>query len=172
VSERESSAASRRWSLCRSAALELLRGPESNLETMVAGSKSNYLENALLDHVLGGVIWTPPSVIYVALSSALYDEAATGGSFNEIVGAGATRVAVANNATSWPSAGTSSQKTNGVTITFPAATNVWPEARSFYLLNALSGGDILWGGDLVTPRTLQPGDTASFGPGAIVITED
>lgn len=138
----------------------------------MAGSKSNYLENVLLDHVLGRAIWTPPTVVYVALSSAVYNEAATGASFNEITGAGATRVAVANDAANWPSSGTSSQKSNGTTVTFPAATNAWPEARSFYLLDALSGGNILYGGDLVTPRTLQAGDTASFGPGAIVITED
>lgn len=138
----------------------------------MAGSKSNYLENKVLDHVLGAVVYTPPTVVYVALSAAVYDEAATGGAFNEITGAGAARVATANNTTNWPGSGTSSQKTNGTTVTFPAATNTWPEARSFYILDALVGGNILYGGDLVTPRTLQPGDTASFGPGSIIINED
>jgi hypothetical protein len=138
----------------------------------MAGSKSTYLENAVLDHVLGAVAYTPPTVVYVALSSELYNEAATGSAFNEIIGAGAARVAVTNNLTNWPSSGTTSQKTNGTTITFPAATNVWPEARSFYLLDDLTAGNILYGGDLITPRTLQPGDTASFGPGAITINED
>lgn len=138
----------------------------------MAGSKSTYLENAILDHILGGVIWTPPSIIYVALSSATYNEAASGSAFSEITGAGATRVAVSNDTTAWPSSGTTSQKTNGVTITFPAATNTWPEALSFYLLDSLSGGNILYGGDLLTPRTLQPGDTASFGPGSLTIIED
>lgn len=140
----------------------------------MAGSKSNYLENALLDHVLGSIPLTPPSVVYVALSSANYAEAATGASMNELAGGatGYARVAVTNNLTSWPPSGTSSTKQNGVTITFPAATAAWVEARSFYLVDALSGGNILYGGDLTTPRTLLVGDTASFGPGAIIITED
>jgi hypothetical protein len=136
------------------------------------GSKSAYLENALLNQVLGSVAWTPPAVVYVALSSEVYDENAYGTAFNEIVGAGAARVAVANNLTNWPLTNGSSQKTNGATITFPAATNLWPEARSFYLLDAPSGGNILYGGNLLTPRILGAGDTASLAPGTIVITED
>ena len=39
-------------------------------------------------------------------------------------------------------------------------------------LDAANGGNILFGADLLTPRTLEPGDTASFGPGAITLTED
>lgn len=138
----------------------------------MAGSKSAYLENVVLDHILGGVIWTPPSVVYVALSSALYNESATGSAFSEITTGGMSRVAVANNLTNWPSSGTSSIKLNGTTITFPAALTSLPEARAFYLLDALANGNILYGGDLTTPRTLQAGDTASFGPGALQIQED
>lgn len=138
----------------------------------MAGSKSAYLENALLNHALGAVVWTPPTVIYVALSSAVYDEEAYGTAFSELVGNGYARVATANNLTSWPATAGSSQKRNGVAITFPAATNTWLEARSFYLLDAISAGNVLWGGDLLTPRTLQPGDTASFAPNSIVVAED
>ena len=36
----------------------------------MAGSKSAYLENAVLNHVLGAQVWTPPTVVYIALSSA------------------------------------------------------------------------------------------------------
>lgn len=135
-------------------------------------SKSTYLENVVLDLVLGGVAWTPPTIIYVALSSAVFNENATGSAFDEIVAAGATRVAVTNNLTNWPTSGSTSIKRNGVTITFPAATGTWPEARAFYLLDSLTAGNILHGGNLVTPRTLQAGDTASFAPNALTITED
>src|SRR5690606_22965685 len=113
--------------------------PETELgSACMPGSKSAYLENALLNHVLGAVVWTPPTVVYVALSSELYDENAYGSAFSEIVGAGAARVAVANSTANWPVTNTS-QKVNGVTITFPAATNTWPEARSFYLLDSAVG---------------------------------
>lgn len=138
----------------------------------MAGSKSAYLENALLNHALGAVAWTPPTVIYVALSSAAYDEAAYGTAMSELAGNGYARVAVANSTTNWPPTYGSSQKSNGTTITFPAATNVWAEVRSFYLVDAVASGNVLYGGDLLTPRILQPGDTASFAPNSIVVTED
>ena len=137
----------------------------------MAGSKSNYLENAILNQVLGGVQWTPPAIVYVALSSAPYNEEAVGTNFNEIVGAGATRVAVANDTTNWPVTSDGSKR-NQATITFPAATNTWLTVQSFYLLDAPSGGNILYGGDLQVPRTLEAGDTASFGPSSILIQED
>jgi hypothetical protein len=136
------------------------------------GSKSAYLENALLNHALGAQVWTPPTVIYVALSSALYDEDAYGTAFSELAGNGYGRVAMANNTTNWPQSFGTSQKKNGITITFPAATNVWAEVKSFYLLDAMTAGNALWGGDLANPRILQAGDTASFAPNSIVITED
>lgn len=137
----------------------------------MAGSKSNYLETAILNHILGAETFTPPATLYVALSSAAYSESATGASFNEITVNAAARVAVTNNTTNWPHI-TGNSKTNGTTITFPTATGTWPEALSFYILDASSSGNILYGGDLTTPRTLLVGDTASFGPSSITITED
>lgn len=137
----------------------------------MSGSKSNYLENAILDHILGGPDYVRPSIVYVALSSALYNEAATGASFNEITGAGAARVAMTNNPTNWP-ASSGGQKSNGLTATFPTATGNWLQAKSFYLLDASSGGNILYGGDLTSPRDILAGDTASFAPGSMIITED
>ena len=110
-------------------------------------------------------------MVYNALSSAAYSDDATATNVAEIVGAGAARVAVSNNTTNWPTT-TASTKVNGTTITFPAALNTWPTALSFYILDAANGGNILFGADLLTPRTLEPGDTASFGPGAITLTED
>jgi len=137
----------------------------------MAGSKSNYLENAILDHILGGPDFVRPSVVYVALSSEIWSEAATGASFSELSGGGYARVAMTNNPTNWP-ASASGQKSNGATVTFAAATSSWAETRSFYILDSLTGGNILYGGDLNTFRTLLAGDTASFGPGALLITED
>ena len=135
------------------------------------GSKSNYLESAILNHILGAETYTPASICYVALSSALYSDSATGASFSEITTGSAARVAATNNTTTWPHT-SSNTKTNGTTLTFPTASGAWPEALSFYILDASSSGNILYGGDLTTPRTLLTGDTASFGPGSLVITED
>lgn len=137
----------------------------------MAGSKSNYLEAAILNHILGAETYTPPGIVYVALSSAAYNESATGASFSEVAVGSYARVAMTNNTTSWPHI-TGSSKTNGITVTFPTASSSWPEVLSFYLLDASTSGNILYGGDLTTGRTLLTGDTASFAPGAMTITED
>jgi hypothetical protein len=138
----------------------------------MAGSKSNYLENALLDGVLGGPAFSLPTTIYIALSTAAYSETATGASMSEVSGNGYARVAVTNNATNWPAAA-SAQKKNGATFSFPAASGTgWGTVNAFYILDALSGGNVLYGGDLTTARSVAAGDTASFAPNGLTITED
>ena len=135
------------------------------------GSKSNYLENALLNGVLGGPQFTLPANVYVALSLVVYSDAATGAAMDEVTGGGYARVALTNDATSWPAAASGS-KSNGVTITYPAASSDWTTVRSFYICDALSGGNVLYGGDLSTVREVRTGDTAAFAASSLTITED
>lgn len=137
----------------------------------MAGSKSNYLENEVLNHVLGGPDFPRPGTIYLALSTSAYSDSATGSSMSEVTGGGYARVAVTNDATNWPNA-TGGQKDNGEVFTFPAATGNWGTVQSFYIVDASSGGNILYGADLTVSRTIASGDTASFAVGAIVITEN
>lgn len=139
----------------------------------MAGSKSNYLENKLLDGVLGGPAFSLPATVHVALSTAAYSDAATGAALTEVSssGTGYTRVAVTNNATNWPAAA-NGVKQNGVAVTFPLATAAWGSVVSFYICDAATNGNVLYGGDLATARSVASGDTASFGVGTIVITED
>lgn len=136
------------------------------------GSKSTYLENALLNGVLGGPAFPLPTTVYIALSTAAYSDTATGAAMTEVSGNGYARVAVTNNATNWPAAA-SGQKQNGATFTFPAATGTgWGTVTAFYICDAASGGNVLYGGDLTTPRSITGGDTASFAPASLNISED
>lgn len=139
----------------------------------MAGSKSNYLENKLLDAVLGGPTFALPGTVYLALSTAAYNDAATGSSMTEVsaTGTGYARVALANNATNWPAAA-NGVKQNGTAITFPLASGNWGTVYSFYICDAASGGNVLYGGDLASSRAVSTGDTASFGVGTITVTED
>jgi hypothetical protein len=144
----------------------------------MAGSKSDYLEAALLNLVLGGAAWTAPATTYIALSTAAYSDAATGASMTEVTSSGTAyaRVAVTNNTTNWPTAtGTSpATKVNGAVFTFTTATGAWGTVTSFYIVDASSAGNVLYGGDLGTAKAIASGDTASFGtsPVGITITED
>lgn len=130
-------------------------------------SKSNYLEDAILDHILGGGDFTRPATVYVSLHSA--DPGETGAS--ELSGNGYARVAVTNNATNWPAA-SGGAKSNGAAIAFAAASGTdWVEATHFGIWDALTVGNPLYLGALTTPKTVQVGDTASFGIGELDVTE-
>lgn len=137
----------------------------------MAGSKSDYLENKLLDTVLGGPQYAIAGTVYIALSTAAYSDAATGASMTEVTGGNYSRVAVTNNSTSWPGA-SGGTKSNGVIFTFPTASADWGTIQSFYITDASSGGNCLYGADLTTPRAIANGDTASFAVGSITITEN
>jgi hypothetical protein len=136
----------------------------------MAGSKTDYLENAVLNGVLGGPQYTLPATVYIALSTAAYSDAATGSAMTEVAGNAYARIAVTNNATNWPLASGGS-KSNGVVLTFPAATGTWGTITSFYICDATSAGNALYGGDLTTARSVLTGDTASFAQSAITVTE-
>lgn len=131
--------------------------------------KSDYLENAVLDHVLGGPNYSRAATVYIGLYSADPTDAGTGA---ELAGNGYARVAVTNDATNWPAAA-GGAKANGAQVTFPLATGAdWDEATHFGVLDANAAGNLLYGGPLQTPKTVLVGDTAIFGPGTLQITED
>lgn len=139
----------------------------------MAGGKSDYLEKKILDLVLGATAFTAPGTVYVALSTAAYTDSATGSSMSEVTGGSYARVAVTNNSTNWPAAsGTNpTVKSNAVTITFPQATAAWGTVNSFYICDASTAGNVLYGGDLSAGKVVGIGDTPSFAVGALVVQE-
>lgn len=140
----------------------------------MAGSKSDYLEAAILNLVLGATAFTAPSPVYIALSTAAYSDAATGAAMTEVSGGAYTRVAVTNNSTNWPAAtGTNpTTKASGAAFTFPTASASWGTVTAFYIVDAATNGNVLYGGDLTASKTIGSGDTATFASGAITVTED
>lgn len=138
----------------------------------MASGKSDYLEDKILDLVLGGVAYTPPATVYIALSTAAYSSAATGVSLTEVTGDGYSRAAAPNDATTWAAASGGS-KSNTASITYtPAGASGWGTVVSFYVCDLAAGGNVLYGGDLTTPRVVASGDTPVFQPGTLVFTED
>ena len=127
-------------------------------------SKSDYLENALLNHTLRNIPYTPPATIYVALFLSTASDSAPG---TEPVGNGYVRQPVTFGA---PSAGSCS---NTNVITFPAASpSGYGTIVAAGLFDAASGGNYLRNVQVLTPRTIQAGDAATFAAGTIVVTED
>jgi hypothetical protein len=110
------------------------------------GSKSDFLELELLDHVLGNAAYTAPGTIHVALFTAAPTDAGGG---TEVTGGSYARVAVTNNATNFPAA-SGGLKQNGTAITFPQATADWGTIVAFGLFDASTSGNLLYWGWLGT----------------------
>lgn len=128
------------------------------------GSKSDYLEEAMLKHVLGGPDYQRPGTVYVALYTV--DPTDAGGG-TEVSGGGYARASISNTAAAWSPAGK-----NANAISFPTATEDWGEVVAFGLLDAATGGNLLYWGELTTPRMVSAGQSKQFGVGALAVTED
>tara|TARA_B100001057_G_scaffold501218_1_gene622124 strand:- start:4795 stop:5205 length:411 start_codon:yes stop_codon:yes gene_type:complete len=119
---------------------------------------SDFLENELLDHVLrgSGGAYTAPTTLYLALFTSDGGlENNTSGSQTEITTSGSayTRQSIAfANASSGSSA-------NSGTVTFSAATANWGTVSHVAIMDASSGGNVLFHGAVTTSKTIETGDT-------------
>lgn len=140
-------------------------------------SYNNFLETTLLDEVFGGVNYVPVATLYVGLSTeATLAENITGTAVpGEPTTGSYARASVTNdNTTGWFAAvaGNPSEKKNRQTITFPTATASWGTVQTFFIADALTGGNVLAQGVLTTAKTIDDGDTASFAQNDLTITLD
>jgi hypothetical protein len=139
----------------------------------MAGSKTVYLARKLLDHTLGGPAFTPPTTVYLCLSTAPFAPASTGVEMAEVEADDYARVPLVNDGTTWTTAtGTSpSRKHNKEDLLYPAATSDWGTPQSAYLADALTGGNLLYGADITNPTVIGTGDTAKVKATAFVFQE-
>jgi hypothetical protein len=129
----------------------------------------NYLENEILDHIVGKTTYALPTC-YIGLSSTTPAEDGTnvtepsGGSYARVSTAGADWNAASAGATS-----------NANAITFAQATADWVSGSNLTHLvayDAVSAGNPLFYGALTVAKPVLNGDTASFPAGDIDITLD
>lgn len=137
-------------------------------------SKSDLLENGVLNHVFRGVAFpTLGASVYIGLLTAAPTDAGGG---TEVTGGGYARVAVTRATGSFavPADNAGSQRTsNSAAITYPTPTANWGTVTNFGIYDAATAGNLLYHGALGTARTINNGDTApSFGIGAMTISED
>lgn len=132
----------------------------------MAGSKSDYLENKLLDAVFNGSAWTTISNVWVALFTGTLSGDTPG---TEVTGGSYARVSTAP--ADWTAASGGALE-NGNAITFPAPTANWGTVTHFGIFDASTSGNALYYGDLTSSRVINNGDGApSFAAGALDITE-
>lgn len=127
-------------------------------------SKSDYLEVKILDHVLRGVTYTPPTDIYVALFSASPDDDDDG---TEVVGGGYARQVATFNAAS--TVGGLSSATNDGDITFTNMPTVTVTHIGLY--DASSAGELLYWGTLAESKALTSGDQFTIQDEQLIVEE-
>lgn len=126
---------------------------------------SDYLENKLVDHMLGKASFTMPTTVYVALFTAAPTDAGGG---TEVSGNAYARQAV----TSVMASASSGQSTNGSDVLFPTATGSWGTVVAAGLFDASSGGNLLAWNTLTTSRAVGANDRVRFNAGTLVVTVD
>jgi hypothetical protein len=126
-------------------------------------SFSNYLEDAVLNHVFGGSSYSAPSTLYVALFTVAPSEDGTGGT--EVTTSG-TAYARQTSAFS-VSTGTAS---NSGAIEYATATADYGSVVCCGIYDASTGGNLLAYGNLTSSKVVSSGDILRFNVSAIDIT--
>ncbi len=132
------------------------------------GSKADYLENKILDHVLRNTLYTQPATVYSALFTVIPSDS-TGGTEVTNASSGYTRVA-----TTFCTAGVTvtGQSVNLTARTFATAAAAYTiVAWGLLDTSTVAAGNLLYWAT-VTTLALSIGDQATFAAGAIVVTED
>lgn len=141
---------------------------------------SDYLENKIIDWLLRGQAYTPPTTVYVGLVTVADNDAAGG---TEVTGGSYARVAVTSSLANWAgtqgagttvaSTGTTGTTSNNAAITFPAPTANWGTIVGMRVFDAASGGNELFYAALTTNKTVNSSDPApSFAAAALSLQVD
>lgn len=122
---------------------------------------SDYLENKVLDHILGTTAYTAPTTVYVGLATASFADDNSG---TELTGNGYARVSATFDAAS---GGTTD---NSAAIEFAAATGSWGTVSHFGVFDASTGGNLLIHGAFNTSKAIASGDILKIATGDLDIT--
>jgi len=124
--------------------------------------KTYYLSNNLLNVALCNTPFTPPSTIWVALYTVA---PGVGGGGTEVTGGGYGRQTVI---VTTPNNG---QVSNVSDVLFPVASATWNTIVAFSLMDTSSGGNVLYFGNLSTPRLVLASDQVKFASGQLIVQE-
>jgi hypothetical protein len=124
--------------------------------------KTYYLDNNFLNAALRGIPFTPPLAVYVALYTVAPDVSGDG---TEVFGGGYDRQIVTFTA---PANG---QVVTTADVLFPVAAALWGTITSFAFLDAPSGGNMLYFGNLSAARPVDISDQVRFPGGQLICQE-
>lgn len=128
---------------------------------------SDYLEQALLNHVFRTTAYTQPTALYVAAFTAAPSDSGGG---TEVSGGSYARVSVARADAQWNAAGVGGLIDNVNAITFPTSSGSWGTVTHIGIFDASTSGNLLMWGALSASKTVASGDTLTIAAGALDIT--
>jgi hypothetical protein len=129
-------------------------------------AKTHYLSDLLLNAVLRGTNFSPPSTVYVALFTTPTDK---NGGGTEVSGGGYARPAVTFGA---PAAGTNGRRVaNSAEVAFPVATANWGTITHVGIMDASNGGNMLYQGALEQSETINTNGQLRFAVGDLSVEE-
>ena len=128
----------------------------------MAGSASNYLEDALLNATLRNSAYSSPATVYVGLFTTNPTDTGPG---TEVSGGAYARQSVTFGA---PSGGACS---NSSAVTFAVATANWGTIEGFGVFDASTGGNMLYWCDSPSVA-VNSGQQASFAIGSLTVSAD
>ena len=124
--------------------------------------KSYYLDNLFINAGLRNTAFVPAPVVFLALYT-VSPTAAGGGT--EVTGGGYGRQPIVFTP---PANGVASNVSD---IVFPIATADWGTVTSYGILDASSGGNLLYFANLSAPRSILVNDQAKFPASQLVASE-
>jgi hypothetical protein len=124
--------------------------------------KTVYLATVVINHVLRGIVYTPPATVYIALFTSPSTPTVPG---TEVSGGSYTRQTTTFGA---PSSGTSVSLTD---VVFPIATASWGTVVGYAVMDAPTGGNMLYFASLAAPKLIDVNDNARFPAGQLMVTE-
>ncbi len=143
----------------------------------MAGSKSNYLENLVINTVIGkstDLTAATPSTLWIALMNSTVNDAWAPTDTGECPGANYARYKFTNStASNWTKA-TTGLVQNKATFTFTtSASTGWGTLNSFAIVDTSStgSGNAWYWGDLTSPVAVSAGNVVRFSTGTLRIGE-
>lgn len=135
-------------------------------------SKGDFLENAILNHVIGrSSTYTPPATLDLALYTVAPTDVGTSGTEVSSSGTAYARKNVPNDSATWGGDTSTGSKSNAVAIRFAEATASWGTVVAFALF-APGTNNMLYRGAVTPNKAIGSGITPEFGVGTLTITED
>jgi hypothetical protein len=132
---------------------------------------TNYLEDAIIQHLFRTGSFAKPTVLSIALFTAV--TAGEAGTVTEVATGSYGRVDCNPLDANWAaSVGGNGTTSNIVAVTFPEATADWGTVTHFGLYDAHTAGNLLVFAALTIARTITTGSTPSFAAGTLTIQVD